>query len=159
MKIITKNLEIMESLLKVSEVELSHKTKVKASEREKITSSGNVYEILKPFYKDIMDYREFAFVVYLNRANKVIGVLKISEGGCAGTVVDPKLVFQGALLCNAQAIVLSHNHPSGNLKPSENDISLTKKCVELGKMLELNVLDHIILTSEGFYSFADEGRI
>lgn len=143
----------------VAEVQLSYKSKVKASERKQVKSSQDIYKILLPFYEDIIDFREFAFVVYLNRQNKVIGVLKISEGGCAGTVIDNKLVFQGALLANAQAIILSHNHPSGTLRPSEADIQLTEKAVQLGDLMDLPVLDHIILTSEGYYSFSDMGLI
>jgi DNA repair protein RadC len=92
----------------------------------------------------------------LNRANKVLGVLEISSGGISGTVADPKLIFAAALKAGASGLILSHNHPSSNLKPSQADISLTKKVKEGGTLLEIFVLDHIIVTSEGYYSFADE---
>ena len=145
--------------MKVAEVKLSYKTKVKASERIQINSSETAYKVLKPYFAEEMEYKELFYVIYLNRANKVLGVAKISEGGCSGTVADGKIIFQGALLANAQAIILSHNHPSGNTKPSEQDIKFTKKISEFGKYIELPVLDHVILTEESFYSFADNGQI
>ena len=145
--------------MKVAEVKLSYKTKVKASERIQITSSETAYKVLKPYFSEEMEYKELFYVIYLNRANKVMGVAKISEGGCSGTVADGKIIFQGALLANAQTIILAHNHPSGNTKPSKQDIELTKKIAEFGKYIELPVLDHVILTEESFYSFADNGEI
>lgn len=95
----------------------------------------------------------------LNRANKVIGILKLSTGGTSATIAEPKLVFASSILSNASSIILAHNHPSGNLTPSQADIDLTKKLKEAGKFLEIPVLDHLIVTSEGYYSFADEGLI
>ena len=145
--------------MKVAEVKLTYKSKVAIKDRAKIISSESAYKILRPFFMEDMEYKESFYVMYLNRANAVLGVLKISEGGCSGTVVDNKIVFQGALLANAQGIILAHNHPSGNLEPSGADERLTEKCVELGKLLELPVLDHLILTMESYYSFADDGKI
>lgn len=145
--------------MKVAEVKVVYSTIVKNSDRVKVISSESALQILKPFYEEFMDYKEASFVILLNRSNKVIGVNKISEGGFTGTIVDAKNVFQVALLAGATAMILSHNHPSGTLKPSESDIQITKKIIEFGKMIELPVLDHLILTSEGYYSFADEGMI
>ncbi|RYY22608.1 MAG: DNA repair protein, partial [Sphingobacteriaceae bacterium] len=96
-------------------------------------------------------------VMLLNRANRVLGVYLVSSGGVAGTICDPKLVFQAALKANASTLILAHNHPSGNLNPSEADIKLTRKLVEAGKLLELPVCDHLILSEEGYLSMADEG--
>ncbi len=93
----------------------------------------------------------------LNRANHVIGWFNVSIGGVASTVVDPKVIFSAALKCNASGIILSQNHPSGNLKPSDADLALTKKLKSGGQILEIQILDHIILTSESYFSFADEG--
>jgi DNA repair protein RadC len=93
----------------------------------------------------------------MNRARRILGIYELSTGGVAGTVADPKLVFTAALKANACNIILSHNHPSGNLKPSKADEELTKKIKEAGIYLDIKVLDHIIVTSEGYYSFADEG--
>ncbi len=120
----------------------------------KITSSRDIYELLLPDLTD--NYYEAFFVVLLDRANKVIRKLNISRGGVSGTVVDPKKIFKLALDHNASSIILAHNHPSNNLKPSENDIRLTKKLQEAGKALEIPVLDHLIVGNDNYYSFADE---
>lgn len=98
-------------------------------------------------------------IILLNRANKVLGICPISLGGISGTIADPKLIFATALKASASGIILAHNHPSGNLKPSQVDIQLTKKLVEAGKFLDLGILDHLIIGSEGYLSFADEGLI
>jgi DNA repair protein RadC len=145
--------------MKIAEVKMTYKTQVKASERAKINSSQKAYELFKPFFDEDMEYKELFYAMYLNRANKVIGVARISEGGCSGTVADGKIIFQGALLANAQAIIIAHNHPSGALQPSEADLKLTKKMVQFGEYIDLTILDHVILTDEGYYSFADNGRI
>ena len=101
---------------------------------------------------------EFSVLV-LNRANRVLGYARISQGGLSGTVADPKVIFQIALKSNSCSIIIAHNHPSGNTQPSEADIQLTRKLKDAGAVLDLPVLDHLILTSEGYYSFADEGLL
>lgn len=98
-------------------------------------------------------------VVLLSRANKVLGIIQISSGGIAGTVADPKLIFASALKACASSIILAHNHPSGNLGPSQADIQLTRKIKAGGELLDISVLDHVILSSEGYFPFADEGLI
>ena len=145
--------------MKVAEVKLTYKTTVKASERVKIMSSDSAYKVLKPYFDDDMEYKELFYVIYLNRANKVLGVSKVSEGGCSGTVADGKIMFQGALLCNAQGMILAHNHPSGNLNPSNEDLKLTRRVAEAGKILDINLLDHVIITKDGYCSLADKGLI
>ncbi len=120
----------------------------------KINSSRDIYDLLLPDLTD--NYYEAFFVVLLDRANKVIRKLNISRGGVSGTVVDPKKIFKLALDHNASSIILAHNHPSNNLKPSDNDIRLTKKLQEAGKALEIPVLDHLIVGNDNYYSFADE---
>src|SRR5690606_14455375 len=102
---------------------------------------------------------EHFYILLLNRAHCVIKKQLISQGGTTGTVADPKLIFKYALDNMANAIILIHNHPSGNLKPSHADIALTKKLVEVGKNLELLVLDHVIFADVGYFSFADEEMI
>jgi DNA repair protein RadC len=89
----------------------------------------------------------------------LLGVYCVSKGGVAGTVVDPKLIFAAALKANSTSMILCHNHPSGNLQPSQSDVSLTKKLVQAGEFMELKVVDHIIMTTERYFSFADEGMI
>ena len=123
--------------------------------RPKVTQSADVYEIFKPILADL-PYEEF-WVILLNRSNKIIAKEKISQGGVSGTVTDIRLILKKAIEKLACSLILCHNHPSGNLKPSESDISITKKLSEAGKFMEINVLDHIIVTDQAFYSFADEG--
>lgn len=98
-------------------------------------------------------------VLLLDRANQIIGKKNISEGGMSGTVADPKKIFKIALDNNASSIILAHNHPSNNLKPSTNDIELTKKIINAGKVLEISVLDHLIIGNDKYFSFADESLI
>lgn len=111
------------------------------------------------FDADEMDYRESFFALYLNQANKVLGIKKISECGISSTLVDVRIVMQAGLLCNATAIIVAHNHPSGNLKPSGCDIKMTAQIKEAAKILNISLLDHVILTSDSYLSFADEGLI
>ncbi|MEI6435540.1 MAG: DNA repair protein RadC [Bacteroidota bacterium] len=125
--------------------------------KEKIRSSKDAFEIFKSCLGDL-PYEEF-WVLLLNRANKVIQKVRISEGGISGTVVDPKKIFKIALDNHASSIILGHNHPSSLLTPSEADAKITKKLVEAGKLLEIAVLDHLIIGDNGFYSFADEGSM
>lgn len=126
-------------------------------ERTVLKASQEVYDYMKPHLLDL-SHEEF-WVLSLNRANVVIRASKISSGGLAGTVVDTRMLFKEALENLANSIILVHNHPSGTLKPSEADEYLTKKLVEAGKFLEIPVLDHLIFTDRGFYSFADHGGI
>ena len=143
---------------KVAEVQLSYKTTVKASERPQINTSEDVYRLLKENWNyEVIEFIEEFKVLLLNRANRVIGIVPISVGGTAGTIADPKVIYVSALKANAAGIILAHNHPSGNLKPSQADIELTKKLKSAGQFLDLPILEHIILTKEGYLSFADEG--
>ncbi|HTN21284.1 MAG TPA: JAB domain-containing protein [Pelobium sp.] len=148
------------SLLMVSEIELVYKPKIKPSERLKITSSKTAYEIfLDGWDKGSIEFYEQFKIMLLNKACKVLGVITISRGGIDGTFVDLKLVFGTAIKAGASNIILAHNHPSGNLRPSHPDINLTRKLVTAGKILEVQIIEHLIITSEGYYSFADEGLI
>ncbi|MDB5274857.1 MAG: hypothetical protein JWO58_3224 [Chitinophagaceae bacterium] len=126
-------------------------------ERIILKTAQEVYDYMKPHLLDL-PHEEF-WVLSLNRANAVIRANKISAGGIAGTVVDTRMLFKEALENLANSIILVHNHPSGTLKPSEADEYLTKKLVEAGKFLEIQVLDHLIFTDRGYYSFADHGTI
>lgn len=128
-----------------------------ALDRKKISSSIDVFEYFSGILSD-SNYESF-YILMLNRANKVIREIQISEGGLSGTVADPKKIFKLALEQNASAIILCHNHPSGNIKPSDADIKLTHKLRNAGEMLDLPVIDHIILGEENYYSFADEGKL
>lgn len=141
------------------EITISYKDNVKASERVKMLTSETSYTYLKPFYTECMEHHEESYVLFLNRANKALGVSLISKGGMAETVMDVKIILQTALKAHASGIILSHNHPSGNLNPSEADKRITSKIKEACKLLDLNLLDHIIITEEHYYSFTDEGLI
>ena len=146
------------SVLDVAEIELSYKTKVKASSRPQVTSARSAYDILlKAWDENKIEFVEEFKVLLLNRANKVLGIYQVSSGGVTGTVADPKLIFVAALKANACSMILSHNHPSGSLSPSRQDEELTRKICEAGKFLDIKVLDHLIITADSFYSFADEG--
>ncbi len=122
-----------------------------------IAGSAEVFKIFSPMLIDL-PHEEF-WVLLMNRANKIISKEKISTGGVSGTVVDPKLIFRRALEMSASGIILCHNHPSGNPKPSQADIDLTKKLKRGGEELEISVLDHIIIAENKFFSFADEGMM
>lgn len=124
-------------------------------EKRKIASSTDVYSYFHSLIGDNV-YESF-YILLLNRANKIIKSVFISEGGLAGTVADPKKIFRFALESSASSMILCHNHPSGNVKPSDADIKLTRKLKQAGEMLDLPVLDHIIIGEESYYSFADEG--
>jgi DNA repair protein RadC len=139
-------------------LELGRRRKeTEAPKRERIISSKEVVEIFQPMLGDNV-HEEF-WILFLNRANMIISKKQISSGGMAGTVVDPKIIFKAALDEKASSIILCHNHPSGNIQPSEEDKKLTKKIIEAGKVLEIAVLDHVIVAHSGFFSFADEGLL
>lgn len=140
----------------VAALELGRRRKdLDVREREKVTGSRDAYNLLK---SDLMDisHEEF-WILLLNRANRVIKKLQVSQGGVSGTVADPKIIFKHALDELASAIILAHNHPSGNLTASQADLDLTKKLREAGKLLDIQVLDHLIVAGQKYFSFADEG--
>jgi DNA repair protein RadC len=135
--------------------ELANRKKVQeVLDKPKISNSKDVYQLFR--HLSDCKYEEF-WILMLNRANRVIDKVKISEGGIAGTVVDPKKVYKLALDAYACLLILCHNHPSGNRSPSEADTTLTTKLANAGRMLDIAVLDHIIIGSDEFYSFADSG--
>ena len=142
----------------VSAMELGRRRKeTHTPKKPQITSSEDAYHTIMPELLDI-DHEQF-WVLLLNRNNRVIKKQQISSGGVTGTVADPKIIFKCALESLACSIILIHNHPSGNLKPSQADINLTKKMKEAGISLEIPVLDHIIFTDDGYFSFADENML
>ena len=128
-------------------------------ERVKITSSQDSADYIRQFYSDDIEIFESFFILLLNRQNKTIGYAKISQGGVAGTVVDSKIVLKYIVDTLASAVILCHNHPSGNLNPSTQDLEITKKLSQAANLVDSQVMDHIILTPDSFYSFADNGLI
>jgi DNA repair protein RadC len=149
---------MVKELSKVSEVEVSYRPKFKASERPKVNTSEEVYRLfINQWNLDKIQLQEEFKVMLLNRNHRVLGIADISVGGVSGTMADPKIIFSIALKANASYLVLAHNHPSGNLRTSDADIRLTKKLVQAGLLLELPIYDHLIITNDGYYSFADDG--
>ena len=141
----------------ISEIKVSYKP---INNRVKISSSKNVYETLLSIWsEDTIELLEEVKILLLNKANEILGVYHLSKGGVSGAFVDVKLVLSIALKGNASSLILAHNHPSGNLKPSQNDIALTKKVKDGAKLLDLVLLDHLIITTDSYYSFSDELKL
>jgi DNA repair protein RadC len=150
----------MSTLNAFPEFKISLSFKNKASELFKIVDAETAAEAArKCFDSDSIEWTESFIALCLNRANKVVGFYKISQGGVSGTIADPKVIFQFALLSNASSLIIAHNHPSGNTQPSQSDKILTERISQVGKLLEIKLLDHIIITAEGFYSFANDGLL
>lgn len=125
--------------------------------RLRIDNVQKAYNIFKPYFQDL-EHEEF-YLMLLNRNNEVIAVKQVSKGGIAGTVVDGKIVFKTAIDAKASYLILAHNHPSGNIQPSLQDKNITKKMVEFGKLIELEVIDHLIVTDNSYFSFANNNMI
>ncbi|MEC4037035.1 JAB domain-containing protein [Myroides odoratimimus] len=139
-------------------MELIYKSKVKASERPKIESSYSAFEVaLKAWDENKIELLEQFKVLMLSNNNRVLGVLEISSGGITGTIVDLRLIFAALLKAKATAFILVHNHPSGKLQPSDADRQITQKIKQASQILDIALLDHLIITPESYYSFADEG--
>ncbi len=127
--------------------------------RNKIKTSQEAYDLIKQFYQDDIEIYESFFILLLNKGCFTVGYAKISQGGISGTIVDKKIVAKYAIDSLASGIILAHNHPSGTLQPSEQDLKLTKELEQALNLLDVNVMDHIILTKENYYSFADNGQL
>lgn len=145
---------------KLAEIEVIYSTKVKPSDRLKVTTSSDAAEAFRSAWKQSMEHKESFYAIYLNRNNRVLGIHKISEGGLSGTLIDVRCIFQVALKANACSVIVAHNHPSGNEIPSEADKTITQKIKEAGLTLDIPLLDHLILLpGDGYASFADDGLI
>ncbi len=142
----------------VAEIELSYTPTIKPSDRPKITTQESAYRLLlKTWDENKIQLVEQFKVVLLNRAHRVLGICTVSSGNVTGTIADPKMIFAIALKANACSIIVAHNHPSGSTIPSVRDYELTRKIKDAGALLDVSVIDHIIVTTEGYYSFAMEG--
>ena len=142
----------------VGEVELSYKPQFKSLHQ--VTCSEDAYKYLLPTYKEgTICYKEYFKVLFLNQSNQVLGYTLISEGGITETCADVRVILQAALLTISVAIILAHNHPSGSIKPSRQDMEITKQVKEAARLMRITVTDHLILTDTGYYSFADEGEL
>jgi DNA repair protein RadC len=145
----------------VSEVQLIYKNKVKASDRIKISCSRDAYKVFMDSWDaETIDFLESFKILLMSRSNAVLGILEISKGGTTGTVSDIKVIFSAALKGNASGIICAHNHPSGNLNPSESDSRLTQKLKDAGTLMDIQVLDHLIISTDGnYFSYADNGLL
>jgi DNA repair protein RadC len=152
----------LETLNNVSEIEVVYKRKVnvKLSDRPVIKSSADCYSIFKHYWDDNkIELQEEFKVLFLNRSNRVLHLFAVSTGGMTGTVADPRIILAAALKLGACGMVLAHNHPSGSTKPSKADEDLTKKIKYAAQFHDITILDHVIITSEAYLSFADEGLL
>ena len=143
----------------IPEITVSYKDKVKASERAVVKSSADASKIFRESHKDCMQHHEEVYAVFLNRANRVLGIQLVSVGGLNGTVVDNRVILQTALKVNSSSICIAHNHPSGTTRPSQEDMVITKKLAEACKIIGIHLIDHLIMTEESYTSFADEGLL
>ena len=150
--------KMKKAMNEVAEIKVSYSTT--STPKVKITSGDVAFELLLSLWDlDTIELQEEFKVLLLNRANEVLGIYPLSKGGITGTVVDSRLIFAVALKCNATGIIIAHNHPSGTLKPSEADITLTKSIKKCGDFLDITLIDHLIITKNGFYSFSNEGKL
>lgn len=145
-------------IMQIAEISVSYSNN--NNERIKINNSQSAYEvILENWNLDLIEFQEIVKIVLLNNSNEVLGIFELSKGGSRGSVVDIKIMLSVALKAHSTALIMVHNHPSGTLKPSNNDVALTKKVKKACKMVDLTLLDHLIITKNGYYSFSDENTL
>lgn len=143
--------------LVVTEIRISYKPKVKTRDRPKIKCSKDAYMHIRQFFDpSLLNIKEEAAILYLNGNNRIIGGFKVSSGGISTTIVDIALILGVAVKCLARSLVLAHTHPSGELQPSNADLNLTARLKEAAKLLDITLIEHLILSTEGYLSFADE---
>ena len=145
----------------IAEVKLIYRTKVKASERPQVKCSKDAFDIfMENWDLDSIEHIEEFKLMLMTRSNKVLGIASISKGGINGTVTDVWVIMQYAIKANVSGIIICHNHPSGNVQPSESDMKITKKIKDSGNVMDVQLLDHLIIVPEGgYYSMADEGIV
>ena len=144
----------------VAEIELIYKPRIKIRDLPKIQSPQEAYELfLSAWDKSKLQFVEQFKIMLLNRANRVLGICTLSTGGTNSTVIDMKILFVVAIKTNSSSIIVAHNHPSGNLVPSDVDRSLTVKIKSASKLMEVSLQDHLIVTEDGYYSFTEEGAL
>lgn len=147
-------------LFNVAKVQLSYKPHFRAQERPQITTSRQAYDLLLANWDmELINFIEQAKMILLNRNNRVLGIINLSTGGGGSTVMDMRVIFATALKATATSIIVAHNHPSGNLRPSSEDIRITEKLKQAGKLLEIEVHDHLIVSENGYFSMAEEAMM
>jgi DNA repair protein RadC len=143
----------------IPEITVFYKDRVKTSERAVVKASEDAAKILSVAFEDCMEHHEEAYVLFLNKAHRVLGISCISKGGINGTVIDIRIILQTALKVSASFLMISHNHPSGSLIPSSEDMAVTRSLQKGCQAVGIQMYDHIVMTSEGYMSFADEGLL
>jgi DNA repair protein RadC len=143
----------------IPEITVSYKDTVKPSERAVISCAADAAKIMGTALKDCMEHHEEVYVLFLNRRNRVLGISNIAKGGLSGALVDVRIILQTALKVSASGIIISHNHASGSITPSQEDLKMTQKIKTACELLEIKLLDHVIMTSEVYTSFAEEGLL
>ena len=153
-------LKAFERSTRLAEIKAVYRSKVAASERTHIQGTKDAVAYLRAIWnKDRLELAEEFLMICLNGAHQTLGWVKVASGGFNATLVDPRVIFSIALQTASSAIIVSHNHPSGGLLASTDDIEMTRRICQAGKLLKIKVLDHIILTRESHYSFADDGKL
>jgi DNA repair protein RadC len=150
--------QLTKPITQIAEITASYKRNLQIP-LHKVRQSNDAVQVLRCVFPVQIEYREAMIALFLNRSNVTVGFTTLSIGGMASTVCDIRLLFQTAILCHCTGFILCHNHPSGNLKPSKADISLTTRVIQAGELLDITLLDHIILSNASHYSFADNGLI
>lgn len=144
----------------IAEIEVSYKSIIPKKDRIKISQSKDAYNALLGLWdKNLIELQEQFWLLLLNRSNEIIGAHCMSTGGSTSTIMEVKLIFAIAMKSNASSIIIAHNHPSGNLNPSHSDKEITKKIKSASQFLDIQLLDHVIVTPDGYYSFTDEGTL
>lgn len=149
----------MEELYKICDMDFKLTYSLHYEHRKRLLSSKAAVEFIRPYFADHIETKEYFYLLFVNNSNQVLTVYKVSEGGLTATVVDCRLFLAGASKTLATCAFMFHNHPSGNLQPSNADKALTEKFKGIGKLIDCTIVDHIILTADSYYSFADEGMI
>ncbi|MDF2380516.1 JAB domain-containing protein [Nostoc ellipsosporum NOK] len=146
------------SLFNVAMIDISYKNRSKACERPRITEPEAAHKIFMAAWDlNKIDLVEHFYSMFLDQSGRCLGISHVASGGISACIVDPRIILSTAILSKSSGIILAHNHPSGHLKPSQNDLKLTERLTSVAKMLDINILDHLILSSDGFVSFAREG--
>jgi DNA repair protein RadC len=146
--------------MKLPEIRVKYSYKQKFKDRTKISTSHDAYKIFESVWdKDTLEYSESSYALFLNYSNQLLGFYKVSTGGTNGTIIDPKIILGVALKVNASNLILAHNHPSGSLAFSKQDLAQTKTFISICKQLDILLWDHLVITKEGYISMSDEGEI
>ncbi|TGD57513.1 JAB domain-containing protein [Flavobacterium humi] len=144
--------------MKVAEIKVSYSTN--QTDKIKLTNCKETFEfILSKWNLDIIEFQEECKIILVNRSNCVLGIYQLSKGGISGTVVDIRIILSVALKCNASGIILVHNHPSGNMKPSETDIKITRKLKDACELLDISLIDHVIISKYNYFSFTEDNLL